>query len=72
MLIDILDQPGSVLAHAEEIRLLLGRFYLASAVRTLAVHQLGLSEKGLAGSTVKALISALVDIALIIKLLKIF
>ena len=70
MLIDILDQPGSVLAHAEEIRLLLGRFYLASAVRTLAVHQLGLTEKGLAGSAVQPLVISLIDIALVVKLLE--
>ena len=70
MLIDILDQPGSVLAHAEEIRLLLGWFYLASAVRTLAVHQLGLGEKGLAGSAVQSLVISLIDIALVVKLLE--
>ena len=70
MLIDILDQPGSVLAHAEEIRLLLGWFYLASAVRTLAVHQLGLGEKGLAGSAVQSLVISLIDITLVVKLLE--
>ena len=45
MLIDILDQPGSILAHTEKICLLLGRLDLPPAVGALAVHQLGLCEK---------------------------
>ena len=42
MSVDVLDQLGRILAHTEEIGLLLGRFHLAAAVRALAVHQLGL------------------------------
>ena len=70
VLVDVVDEPRSVLAHAEEISLLLGRLYLAAAVGTLAVHQLGLREKGLAGGAVKALVVSLINISLIVKALE--
>ncbi len=37
MPVDMVDQPVRVLAHPEEVRLLLRRLYLAPAVRALAV-----------------------------------
>ena len=70
MLVDMVDQAVSVFTHTEEISLFLGRLHLAAAVRTLAVHQLGLGPEGLAGRTVHTLVSALVDIALVIQLLE--
>ena len=70
MLVDMVNQAVSVFAHTEEISLFLGRLHLAAAVRTLAVHQLGLGPEGLAGSTVHALVSALVNIALVVQLLE--
>ena len=70
MLVDMVNQTVSVFAHTEEISLFLGRLHLAATVRTLAVHQLGLGPEGLAGSTVHTLVSALVDIALVIQLLE--
>ena len=70
MLVDIFNEPWSIFAHTEEISLLLGRLHLTAAVGTFSIHQLGRGPEGLAGSTIKALISALVDIALIIKLFK--
>ena len=70
MLVDVVNQTVSVFAHTEEISLFLSRLHLAAAVRTLAVHQLGLGPEGLAGSTVHTLVSTLVDIALVIQLLE--
>ena len=66
MRIDMLDQTVRILAHLEEIRLLLRRLNLASAVRTLAVHQLRLCEEGLAGRTIHPLIIPLVNVSLVI------
>ena len=68
--IDVLNQPVRILAHTEEVSLFLGRLHRSSAVRALAVHQLGLGPEGLAGSAVHALIAVLVDIALLIELLE--
>ena len=68
--VDMLDQPVGVLAHTEEVGLLLSRLDRASTVGTLAVHQLGLREKGFAGSTVQPFIIAFIDIALIVQLLE--
>ena len=70
MLVDMVNQTVSVFAHTEEISLFLGRLHLAATIRTLAVHQLGLGPEGLAGSTVHALVSTFVDIALVIQLLE--
>ena len=47
-----------------------GRLHLAAAVRAFAVYQLGLGKEGLTGCTVKSLIVALVNIALIIQFLE--
>ena len=70
MLVDVLNELRRVLAHAEEVGLLLSRLHLPAAVRALAVHQLGLREEGLAGRAVEALIVALIDVALVIEFLK--
>ena len=67
MLINVLDQSVRILAHTEEVSLLLGRFYHTAAVRALAVYQLGLRPERLTGSTVHSLIGPLVNITLIIE-----
>ena len=66
----MLDQPVRIFAHTEEIRLLLGRLHLSAAIRTLAVHQLGLCPERLARRAVQSFIGSLVDIALIIQALE--
>ena len=70
MLINVLDQSVRILAHTEEVSLLLGRLYHAAAVRALAVHQLGLRPERLTGSTVHSLIGPLVNISLIVETLE--
>ena len=61
-----------VLGETEEIGFLLGVLYLTAAVGTLAVHQLGVGPEGLAGNAVFALVSALVDVAVVVHLFKNF
>ena len=68
MLFDVLHQPGSVFAHAEEIGLLPGGLAGAAAVGTLAVHQLALGPEGFAGGAIHPLVLALVNVPLVIKL----
>ena len=70
MLVDMLDQLIRIFAHAEEIRLLLGRLYLPAAVRALAVHKLGFRPEGLAGSAVHSLVCPFINIPLIIQTLE--
>ena len=65
----VLD-PVGVLGQTEEIGLLLRILHRTAAVGALAIHQLGLRPKGLAGLAVLALILALVDVALLVHLLK--
>ena len=72
MLINIVNQSLGVLAHTEEISLLLGRLHRAAAVRALAVNQLRLCKKGFAGSDGYSLIISLVDISLIVELFENF
>ena len=67
MLINVLDQSVRILAHTEEVSLLLRRLYHTAAVRALAVYQLGLRPERLTGSTVHSLIGSLVNITLIIE-----
>ena len=55
----------------EEVSLLLCRLYRTAAVGDSPVHHLGRGPEGLAGSTVKALIMALIDIAFSQSFLKI-
>ena len=70
VLIDIIDESLRIFAHTEEICLFLRRLYRTSAVRAFAVYDLGLGPEGLARGTVKSLVAALVNIALIIELLE--
>ena len=66
--VDVLDQAVGILAHLEEVRLLLRRLHLAAAVGALAVDELGLGEERLARRAVHALVVALVDVALLVEL----
>ena len=66
----MLNQSVGILAHLEEVSLLLGRLNLSATVRTLAVHELALCPEALTGSTVHTLIGSLVDISLVIQPLK--
>ena len=70
MFVDILNQPGSVFAHTEEVGLLLGRLHLPAAVGALAVHQLRLGEEGLAGRAVKSFVIPLIDVSLVVEALE--
>ena len=70
MLVDVVDEPGGVLAHLEEVGLLLGGLHLAAAVGAAAVLELGGGEEGLAGGAVHALVGPLVDVALVVELLE--
>ena len=67
MLINIRNKLICILAHTEEVSLLLGRLYHTAAVRALAVYQLGLRPERLTGSTVHSFIGPLVNITLIIE-----
>ena len=68
VLLDILDQPVLILAQLEEIGFLAGLFHGAAAIGAVAVLQLQLGEEALAGGAVPALVAALVDVALLVKL----
>ena len=68
VLLDVLHQAVGVLAHAEEVCLLLSVYTRAAAVRAAAVLQLALGPEGLTRLAVFALVRTLVNIALIIKL----
>ncbi|CDD52908.1 uncharacterized protein BN633_00970 [Ruminococcus sp. CAG:379] len=67
---NVILQPLLILGQPQEVCLLLGGLHLSATVRTLAVHQLGGRPEALAGSTVHALILALVDIPLVVQLLE--
>ena len=68
VLLDVLHQTVGVLAHAEEVSLLLGIHARAAAVRAAAVLQLALGPEGLTRLAVFTLVRTLVNIALIIQL----
>ena len=68
MRVDMLNQAVRILAHLEEVRLLLRRLHRPSAVGTATVHQLRLRPERLAGRAVQAFIAALVNVALLIHL----
>ncbi len=65
-------KPVRILAHFEEISVLFGRLDLSAAVRTLAVNKLAFRPKTFARGAVHSLVSALVNIALLIKFFKYF
>ncbi len=64
------DQAVRIFAHLEEIRLLLRRLHLAPTIRAFPVYELRLCPEGFARRTVKPLVRALVNVALLIQLLK--
>ena len=66
MAVNMLDQTIRVFAHLKEVRFFLCRLHFAAAVRTLAVHQLGLGKEGLAGRAVHSLVISFVNIPLVI------
>ena len=66
--VDVLDEPVRIFAHLKEIGLFLCRLHLPAAVRTFAIHKLGLCEEGLAGSAVHPLVISLVNISLVVQL----
>ena len=66
----MVDELLGIFAHTEEVSLLLCGLYRTAAVGALSIHHLGRGPEGLAGRTVKALIMALIDIALFVELLK--
>ena len=64
MFLIILHESVRILAHAEEVRLLLRDGDLSAAVGTFAVHQLALRPEGFARGAIKPLIRPLIDVAL--------
>ena len=71
MALDVVDQPVLILAHAEEVALLVGGLAGAAAVGAeVALLQLGGGPEGLALGAVLALVFALVDVALVVELLE--
>ena len=70
MLVIVLHEAVRILAHLEEVGLLTLLLYRASAVRALAVHELGIGPEGLTWGTVPALVLGLVDVALVVHLLE--
>ena len=66
MLVDVVDELRRVLAHLEEVRLLLGGLHVSAAVRALTVLELRGREERLARDAVHALVVALVDVALVV------
>ena len=72
MSVDVLDQPIGIFPHSEEISLLFGGFHFPAAVGTLPVHQLAFRPEGLAGGAVHPLITAFINIPLVVKFLKDF
>ena len=64
------NQAIRIFAHLEEISFLFRRLHLTSAVRTFAVHKLGLSKERLTRSAVHSFIISFVNISLIVQFLK--
>ena len=59
-----------ILAHLEEVCLLLGLLNRSSTVRTLAIYELSICEERLTWCTVFSYIMSLIYITLIVQLLK--
>ena len=71
MILNVLDQTRRILAHAEEIRLLLHRLQFTAADRALSIRpDLARCIECFALLTVHAIVVSLVDIALVIELLE--
>ena len=72
VIFNIFYKAVCVLAHLEEVRLLLRFLNGSAAVGALAVNYLRVGEEGLAGSAVPTLVTALVNVALFVKTLEYF
>ena len=70
MRVDVVDELRRVLAHLEEVRLLLRGLHLSAAVGALAVHKLRRREERLAGQAVHTLVISFIDIALVVHVFK--
>ena len=70
VLLDVIDQPILVFAHAQEIAFFLHQFHGAAAIGAATVHHLRGRPEGFAGRAIQALIFALVDVALVVELLE--
>ena len=70
MLLDIGHELVGVLLHVEEISLLAGLLHGTAAVGAFATLGLGLGEEGLAGHAVPALVTVLINVALVIEALE--
>ena len=68
VLVVVLHEAVCVLAHAEEVRLLLGGVHLSAAVGALAVFELRGRPKGLARGAVHPLVRPFIDIPLLVQL----
>ena len=68
VLLVILQQAVGILAHAEEVRLLLGGLHLPPAVGAFAVFELRGGPERLARGAVQPLVGALVDVPLLVQL----
>ena len=64
----VLYEAGGILAHLEEVALLLDLLDGHAAVRAAAVLQLALQPEALAGGAIPALVGGLVNIALLVQL----
>ena len=62
-----LQKPFGILAGFEEIGLFLGLVYFTAAIRAFAVHKLAVCPEAFTGLAVMALVTALVNIALLVK-----
>ena len=65
---DVLDETVGIFAHFEEIRLLAGGLDLSAAIGALAVDELALRPERFARRAIHALVRALIDVALFVKL----
>jgi hypothetical protein len=70
VLFDMLQQAFGILAQPEEVAFFLDQLYRSLAVWAVTFFQSALHPECLAGSTVPALIGALVNISLIVDFLK--
>ena len=62
------QKAAGIFAGFEEIGLFLGLVHFAPAIRAFAVHKLAVCPEAFAGLAIVALVTALVDIALLVKL----
>src|SRR5512139_392699 len=70
MALDVVDEPLLVLAHPEEVVLLLTEDWRPVVLRALAVHEFSLDVKALAADTVESVVGAEVDVPGVVDLLE--